>query len=229
YNITTSTTEFTGWLEPWNASHPYQAPGYEVEMVATCGLGRLQLITYPLTSGTSSIRTGIEIVQKCLAQLDNGIQTHVSIHTKPIGGVADTEVLKMVMFDETRWFEGSSPLKCSQILQDVLVRFNAKIFQEDNAWKIQSITDKARGYNGYRVYRQGSTTAILNVISSSNYFELNKEDLFDSDGGTIGVGRISVEPPINKWVVEADLSPRKQVIFNGDLRYWDGTTFPGWT
>src|SRR5690606_40274133 len=40
YNITTSTTEFTGWLEPWNASHPYQAPGYEVVMVATCGLGR---------------------------------------------------------------------------------------------------------------------------------------------------------------------------------------------
>ena len=229
YNETDDETEFTGWLEPWNASHPYHAPGFEVSMVATCGIGRLQNIPYPMTVGMSTVVPALDIVQKCLAQVENGINTHVCIHTFALGGTATVEALKTFSCNETRWYNGSEPLKCDQVLEDVLVRFSPRIFQEDNAWKIHSTADKSRGYNGYRVYGDGSSVLVANNGSSADYYEVNGDEVLDSDGATLGVGTIAIEPPINKWIAAANLAPKRQIIFNGDLRLWDESGPVGWT
>lgn len=229
FNITDDVQEFTGWLEPWNASHPYHSPIFEVSMTATCGLGRLQNIPYPMTAGISTVVPALDIVQKCLAQIENGIDTHVCIHTFALGGTATVEALKSFSIDETRWYNGSEPLKCDQILQDVLVRFSPRVFQEDNAWKIHSTADRSRGYNGYRVYEEGSSVLVANNGSFADYYEVNGDEILDSDGATLGVGTIVVEPPINKWVAAANLAPKRQIIFNGDLRLWDEDGPVGWT
>jgi len=218
------TVEFSGWVEPWDASHAYMVPSYEVSMVVSCGLAQLNSKKFTLNPNDfDSIKTGFEIIKICLdlTGLELGIRT--SVHTY-LPDTTSQDPYQTYTINTQRYIQGATRMTCYDVLKSELEKFDAVLVQWENKWVIRGKVDHALDdFTSYFDYDFNN-----NVSSGSFWSSIYVTNASIPKSYTLDGGQIRIEPPINKYRVEADLMPKISIFSNGDLQNWDASGLIGW-
>ncbi|ACT96709.1 hypothetical protein [Dyadobacter fermentans] len=212
---------WSGWLEPWDASHSYQKPPYQVNMTASCGLAHLSRKKY-LTPDSTFKRSGLQIIRDCLGIIGRAnLPIRVSAHMLENGFDGD-EIRGLESFEENtfRYFDqNGEAMYCDIIVNNILEHFNAEIVQYRNVWTIRAIVDHATGADT-RFFNLGDTTIIE---------EWPLEYVINADQAkSLNGGNIRTLPPINKYRTEIDFGQQKPFFENGNMLIWNDSGLVGW-
>jgi hypothetical protein len=79
WNTADSAIEWSGWVEPWNAQRPHKKLPWQVSLTASCGLSHLNRKKYLNTTNIFK-KTGLEVIQECLAAIGANQNLLVSTH-----------------------------------------------------------------------------------------------------------------------------------------------------
>lgn len=212
---------WSGWLEPWDASHSYQKPPYQVNMTASCGLAHLSRKKY-INPGTDFKKTGLQIIRDCLAAIGrDNLPIRVSAHMLE-NGFAGDEIHGLESFEENtfRYFDDNGEaMYCDVIVNNILNHFNAEIVQYRNVWVIRAIVDNATGADT-RFFNIGDTTIIEEWPLD---YVINSEQAKSLNGGNI-----RTLAPINKYRTEIDFGQQKPFFENGNMLIWTEDGLVGW-
>lgn len=214
--------EWSGWVEPWDASHDYARPPHIAKLTAGCGLSQLPKKRY-VNNEIETDKTELLILQECLALMGSALPLRVSIHLKEVNYISDARYgLLSAKIDTNRYYESSGDrLYCDVIVNDILKKFNAQLFQYNNRWLMISTPDQALGTHTSYVEYPGIGEAPNTVESWDTDYITNRSIDEDENALTLDGGTIRILPPANKYHIHGDYNPRKGFFRNGDLRLWD--------
>jgi hypothetical protein len=223
WNVDTEAIEFSGWVEPHDGRKPYSVPPHEVSMKASCGLSHLKKIKYSPT-GSTTAKTLIQVLYDCLLLTGHNLPIFATTLTREITLDAGERVLEEIQVDTDRFFttEGQR-LNAYDVLQDLLEKFNAEVFQDGNAWRVRSISDHAQDFNTYHAYVNGAY-----AYTPPLYFPLTY-DVNGTKAKTLQGSEVRALAPTKKYKATATLSPFKGLMPNGNLQLHNGTIFNGYT
>jgi len=216
--------EWSGWVEPWDAQHDYVLPAYAVSLTVSCGLAHLAKQKY-VNPNNSFKKTGLEIIQECLAIIGSTLYLRTSTHMKENTFPEDWLFgLRSFEINTARYYDSNGEaMYCDQIISDILNKFNAEILQWDNRWVIRSIVDHATGYE--RTFYEYPYEGGVDLPSSSwpGTYIIN-----DTKALTLEGGQLSILPPINKYRTEVDLGSQVPFFENGNMVLWNDNGLVGW-
>ncbi|MCE7038996.1 hypothetical protein [Dyadobacter sp. CY312] len=219
-NTDTDEIMWSGWVEPHDGNSPYSKPPHLMVFKASCGLAQLKRIKWTQAVTEVVRKPTIEIVRRCLFLTGHSLNLNTSVFaTEEVMPPGDP--LAGYRINTDRYYDGTVRLYAYDILADILEKHNSEIFQERNEWVIRSLPDQARGYTSKRRYTPDGSS--LGTVAQELDYRINTNQAV-----SLSTGNRSALRPIKKWSASANLLPYTNPFQNGDLRNWDGTTFPGW-
>ena len=222
YLVAAAQVEWSGWVEPWDAQHDYAKEPYIASLTAGCGLSQLSRKRY-VNNDLETDKTELLILQECLSLMGSTLPLRVSIHLKEVNYVSDVRYgLLSAKIDTNRYYEDSGDrLYCDVIVNDILQKFTAQLFQYNNRWLIISTPDQALATHTTYVEYPGIGEAPSTVESWDTDYITNRSVDEDESALTLDGGTVRILPPVNKYHIHGDYNPRKGFFKNGDLRLWD--------
>ncbi|MCF2443657.1 hypothetical protein L0657_06790 [Dyadobacter sp. CY345] len=222
--IDTNKIEWSGWVEPWDAAHAYSKPPHLVSLTASCGLAHLSKKKY-VNSDSSFKKTGLVIIQECLAIMGSDLPLRVSTHmmensfTGPaFNGLSSFEV------NVARYYnDNGEALFCDVIINDILNHYNAELTQWDNRWVIRGIVDHATGDEVSYIEYAKDGSSLPTTTPWPQTFIVNDTDAFTVDGA-----QERVLAPITKYRTEVDLGTQNPFFENGNMFLWSSSGLVGW-
>lgn len=143
--------KFVGFINPDGIFQDWVNDKWELSLDCSDGLGYLENLSYPDTSGRYN---EITIISKCLKRtgLDLDFATHIPFRYK--GQSLSTNVLSEVYQDAQRFKrdDEETPMSCKDVLLGVLEKYCASIFQRDGVWHIVTIPSLVSLIQNYYVY-----------------------------------------------------------------------------
>lgn len=147
--------KWSGFISPGLYTEEYWSDSnYYVSANATDQLTLLNDLDF--TDSHGNIYTGdlnlIKIISLILSKTDLLLPIHIACdiyennHTEELDPLYQTYVNV-----ETTFVKDGEPLKCIEVLSEILKPFGARIYQWDNAWKIECIYQKTDTFN-YRIF-----------------------------------------------------------------------------
>lgn len=222
-NLDSATVEFSGWVEPYDGSKPYSRPPHEVTLKASCGLSHLRKIRYNPTVATHPV---ISILHECLLLTGHNFPLLVTALTKENSLESGERVLEEISVNTDRYYDGEGRrLYAYEIIEDILHKFNAELFQHGQQWRLRSISDQAQGYNIIHAYEDGVYAYTLPTILNQTY-EINGES---ATSLSLDGGQNRALAPVRKYTAIANVAPYANMMPNGDLRHSSNGDFTGWT
>lgn len=221
YNTDTSSTQWSGWIEPWGATRPHKKAPWNVQFIASCGLTHLSRKKY-INSTNIFKKTGLAIIQECLATIGAGQKIRISTHmVETTWGGDDRLGLNCFEINTSRYYDqNGEAMYCDVIVNDILNHFNAEILQWDNRWVIRAIVDNAANLaTGYIDIDDPGAPA--NMPFS---YEINAE----GGSATMDGGNVSILPPKNKYRTEIDFGTQVPFFENGNMVLWNDGGLIGW-
>lgn len=223
-NEVTGRVEWSGWLEPWDAQHTYGKFPYEVGLTASCGLAHLAKKKYS-NPNSSFKKTGLQIIQECLAIIGSELPLRTSTHMKENSFAEDRLFgLRSFEINTARYYnENGEAMYCDEIIADILNKLNAELLQWDNRWVVRSIVDHATGFDRtfYEYPFEGGT--LPPTSPWPGIYITNTDKALSLDGGTL-----SILPPINKYRTEVNLGTQAPYFENGNMVLWNEDGLIGW-
>lgn len=228
FDVDSATVEWSGWVEPWGAEHEYKKEPYIATITAGCGLSQLARKRY-VNNETETEKTELLILQECLSQMGSDLPLRVSIHLKEVSFSGDVRYgLSSAKIDTNRFYESTGErMYCDIIVNNILQKFSAQLFQHQNKWVIVSTPDHALGtYTSYAEY------ASIGATPTTGSSWINEYTLNTRDENQVAVsltdGDVRNQAPVNKYRIHLDANPRKGFFYNGDLRLWGVDGLTGW-
>lgn len=222
--VSTGHVEWSGWVEPWDAAHEYKQAPYAVNLTVSCGLAHLSKKKYANPS-TSFKKTGLTIIRECLNIIESELPIRISTHLKENSFAGDSvNGLESFEIDVARYYDSNGEaIKCDEVLNDILNKFNAEITQYENRWVVSGIVDRATGfatsYIEYPFVGGGSSSGTSWTLE----YVINDTEAFTEQGG-----EVRVLAPINKYRTEVDLGSQKPYFENGNMLVWSDAGLSGW-
>lgn len=228
FDVDSAAVEWSGWVEPWGAEHEYKKEPYIATITAGCGLSQLARKRY-VNNETETEKTELLILQECLSQMGSDLPLRVSVHLKEVSFSGDVRYgLSSAKIDTNRFYESTGErMYCDIIVNNILQKFSAQLFQHQNKWVIVSTPDHALGtYTSYAEYASIGATPTT-ASSWINEYTLNTRDE-NQVAVTLEDGDVRNQAPVNKYRIHLDANPRKGFFYNGDLRLWGVDGLTGW-
>lgn len=195
---------WVGYISPELYSEPDIAPPYDVQIIATDGLGELKRSTFQLT-GTYALRFHLRYLLQ-YTNLDLDIQEIMILQGDGIN------VLNL--------YTTLVPLNgrnCYDVLQQLLASIHATITQHDGKWIVFRETDLREQINprGLSIVQNGTTSILpIGLFGSANH----------NDWWPIGSLSYTVEPAANSVSINSEtsyLNPYKNWEMVGELVSYD--------
>lgn len=127
--------QWVGYVSPELYSEPDIAPPYDVQIIATDGLGELKNTQFSICGRRNLMSHFRDIFSR--TNLELGIDLKSSLSYRDGSGVADPEALLDLMVD----LDHMEKLSCYEVLQNILTSFNACATQQEGVWNIIRETD----------------------------------------------------------------------------------------
>lgn len=143
--------KFVGFLNPDGLYQDWVNDKWEISLDCSDGLGYLENLAYPNTSGKES---ELEIITNCLKKTELNLDFATYIPFRYVGQDLDTNVLSEVYQDAQRFKrdDEETSMSCKDVLLGVLEKYCASIFQRDGYWHIVTIPSLVSLIQHYYVY-----------------------------------------------------------------------------
>lgn len=213
-----TTLIWSGYLNPQQYEVPYKPGPTNVRLQATDGLGLLSGESFTLTG----YQTQLAIIRHCLDKIGLGLSYSIAVNLWEISHDDDYCPLAQTLENCSMFAE----MKCNEVLEAILGKYDATITQNKNRWEIISYKDKKATrliYTSAGVY---STTeaapAVLNLVSNSKT---------GSNVRPVGSLTLSLQPGGKKVKITADYGLRPSILDNYKFQNYNYSTltFPSWT
>ncbi|WP_027302645.1 hypothetical protein [Rudanella lutea] len=200
----------SGWLNPFDATEPYQEAPYAMTLTAACGLGSLQdfpLYRYPSRVAYPEPITAHELLYNCLEWVGYPLplrswtgRYEESILVNGTDYPADTvDPLQYVKIDPRRWLRTDGTYEsCKTVLDNLCTDFGAVLVQQRGVWCFLSL-DAQTSPQKWHEYSASIVAIPALVLEPNNY----------QSGGT---GDMRWEPSTSVGIV----AQKKTVILNYD-------------
>lgn len=156
-------------------SEAYQNPPYDVNLVATDGLGFLQNYTFEETGTINKLYA----IRKCLENTGLTLDFDVAVDLLATG-MAGTETVFAQEYFDASIFEGE---KCSDVLTKLFSPFEITITQRNNRWLIRRPAEDAEKNHTY-YFNTGSGLIRIGTISGESVLTMG--DLATGDVYPVG-------------------------------------------
>ncbi|MCE6992106.1 hypothetical protein [Dyadobacter sp. CY323] len=220
-----ATVLWSGWVEPYDTSRDYRGPNYFVSMAASCGLNRLaKKVFVPIGYNEAQVNLSyIQIMKICLASIGIDRVLRVSLYTYMNASPSAPNPLGSVFLSIYRYFPSGQWLDCRTIIIDILQKFNAELFLHNNMWVIRGKVDHGLGFTGYVEFPIEGDPFIVNEWPGGIELAVNNEN-----NGAIDGGLVSLQAPVRKYTVKADMSGLIPSFTNGGMQLWEEGGLVGW-
>ena len=230
---------WTGWINPEFYSEPLAAPKYPVTITATDGLAELKNIPFPLPSYTTFKYSFIYYIAKCLEQTGFTLDIRTAIDltaTTTADGAVTSRILEYLFLDyrSLRDSETGEFWSCYDVLSEILSTLNARLYQCNNTWFIDSLDPKHAAVNYERYLYTGtyhSTASVDPVVTLTAHTGRGTDIRFINSPAMV-----EIQPAYKRFTINHEWGNRKNILkssnFDGlfldddfttntDLRYWD--------
>ncbi|MCQ2137892.1 MAG: tail fiber domain-containing protein [Bacteroidales bacterium] len=202
-------TIWTGFISPELYSEPDIAPPYDVQIIATDGIGELKLYDFA-AAGRQSL---LAHIKACLANIGQTIYNTDIISVNEMEGtspsISKLHLLAYTYIDLDN-YAGQS---CYDVLSAIMASLNAKITLQDNRWLI--IRENDEKFSNYTVpARDGSGTAVSLPLA-----EFGSMD--STDWWPVGHLESIVMPAKNRVEVTSNIVKRLSMLSNPELETLD--------
>lgn len=231
-----TTIIWVGWINPEFYTEPFDEPPYPTSITATDGLAELKNIQLPTISYTTFKHSLISYISTILQQtgFELGIKVGLNLSaTTTADGTVTSRILEKLFIDYRAFRDGEDYWTCMEILEEILSTLNARVYQCDNYWIIDSIDRKHEACN-YDVYTYAG------VYDSAGNIDPVAALTTTANVGTMirflhTPATLEVQPAYKKFTIEHEWGNRKNILpfsnFEGALTdddFTDDTTLRYW-
>lgn len=205
---------WTGFITPELYSEPDIAPPYDVNIVATDGLGELKLYNYTKI-GRQSIRSILQTILSHTGQ-DNEIYYVSQLRTAT---VTDVNFLRLIESDLD--FEAGE--SCYDVLQAILTTLHATITLYRGKWLIVRETDFQVTGTAVRAIAAGTRAQSSETTLTDAVYSIGQMGV--AEMWPVGYSSTKIVPAKKRVIVEAPWHNGNAIV-NGDLESASGWTRP---
>ncbi len=178
YEKPVGTEVWRGFVTPSIFSEPYKSTPYPVSITATDGLSLLNDEDFLDEGGNTIVgrKTIIDILVICLKKtgLILGIKSSVNKYAYGFATGVNDDPLDQTYVDVSCFYDDDeTPVKCDEVLTELLTPFGAEIIQSDGWWNVVEIEGKTQSY-AYRTFTSegekvvggnGTFDPIISIVS----------------------------------------------------------------
>lgn len=212
-----TTPIWSGYLNPQQYEVPYKPGPTNVRLQATDGLGLLSGESFTLTG----YQTQLACIRHCLDKIGLGLGYAIAISLWEISHDDDYCPLAQTLENCAMYAE----MKCNEVLEAILGKYDATITQNKNRWEIISYKDKKATrllYTSAGIY-SGTEAAptVLNLTSIRT----------GNNVRPVGSLTLSLQPGGKRVKISSDYGLRPSILDNYKFENYDlsSLTFPSWT
>lgn len=220
--------KFKGFINPANASEPFEAPPFNVTIRISDGLNSLKNVTYPIPYGsrTNLRQTWVDILAFCFAMtdIDLPIYTQMNLYeAKMLNGLDDDPMAQSTVNPLRFSDDKGNIMSCFQVLEYVGRQFTGYVVQSEGAWQYIRVPElsnpvvRRRKYTNEALFLLGEQTDNLLTLGS-----------IDTDVKILARANIETHGAYKRVVVLQKFGFVPSVIFNGDFEIYDGTNWAYW-
>lgn len=212
-----TTPIWSGYLNPQQYEVPYKPGPTNVRLQATDGLGLLSGESYTLTG----YQTQLACIRHCLDKIGLGLNYAIAINLWEISHDDDYCPLTQTLENCAMYAD----MKCNEVLEAILGKYDATITQNKNRWEILSYKDKKSArliYTSAGVY---STTEASPTI-------LNLTTLKTGNNvRPVGFLSLSLQPGGKRVRISSDYGLKPSILDNYKFENYNLSTlsFPSWS
>jgi hypothetical protein len=220
--IETGTLLWRGYLNTELYSEPYTGDNYITSITATDGLGELKNISFTDTAGNpyTGFKSHFNIIKIILKKLALNLPLNIgcNLHeTRSLG----TEPLDDVYVDAGIFKNGTNPMTCLQVLQDILGLYGMRLWQQSGAWYLVRIAELLNQTYTIRQYDAG-----FNYTGSVEVNALAEVGLDTQHIVLENNARMEMQAGWKSVAITQQLGLKKSILKNYDFSTWITDTIP---
>jgi hypothetical protein len=207
---------WTGYNLPQQYQVPYVPCPVNVTFSASDGLGLLKNESFTLTGRNSQL----DIIRYCVDKIGLGLGYSIAINLFEIENHSET-LTPLSLTDED--CENFSALNCYEVIEKILIKYNAEITQRRGRWAITRSADKKSSrmlYSSGGAYQTTeSGPAILDLgYPGTGIYVTPKNSL-----------QFSLEPGGKQVKISHDYGRKDSLLINPDFSKFVSNAFTGWS
>lgn len=229
-----------GWINPEFYNEPFSPVPYVTTITATDGLALLKNVEFPIPADWK--KSMIYYIATCLDQIgfpademNIYVVSDLSAST-PADGVVTSRLLEKLFLDYRAMRDGNTIWSCYEVLENILITLNARLYQFRGAWWIERIDHK---WDGASIDIYDMTGAYVSTNASYDMnFALTAHSGIGTDIRFLNGATLEVQPAYRDFTIKQDYGNRQNILkaasFDGKwtdtdftddttLRYWDTT------
>jgi len=210
-----NTVIWVGYNLPQQYQVPYTPAPANVTFTATDGLGLLKNESFTLTGLNSQLTIIRHCIDKIGISLDYSIAINLfeTTHNHSYTPLAQT-------YEDSEVFAG---LNCYEVLEAVLIKYNAEITQRRGRWAITRSADKKSTRMLYTSAGVYDTTEAAPAVLDLGYPGAGIEV---SPKGSL---QMSLEPGGKQVKIKHEFGRKNSLLINPDFSEFSAGSFPGWS